>query len=54
MPEETPPDVVNLQAEQTVDWLVARRRKLGIPEHDSDAGVMDWDDPARDTDDGGD
>jgi hypothetical protein len=50
MPEETPPDVVNLQAEETVDWLVARRRKLGIPKKPRKSGTVDWNNPARDTD----
>lgn len=47
MPEETPPDVANLRGEEDVDWLVARRRKLGIDDRDVD-GTVDWSNPMLD------
>lgn len=47
MPEETPPDVANLRGEEDVDWLVARRRKLGLDDRDVD-GTVDWSNPMLD------
>lgn len=47
MPEETPPDVANLRGQEDVDWLVARRRKLGIDDQDVD-GTVDWSNPMLD------
>jgi hypothetical protein len=50
MTEETPPEVANLQAEETVDWLVALRDEEDDQEYDPEDGVVDWDNPARDPD----
>ncbi|ERG94194.1 hypothetical protein [Haloquadratum walsbyi] len=50
MSKETPPDVANLQGKEDVDWLVARRRKLGIADRDVD-GTVDRDNYDGDTPD---
>jgi hypothetical protein len=50
MTEETSPEVANLQAEETVDWLVALRDEEDDQEYDPEDGVVDWDNPARDPD----
>jgi hypothetical protein len=55
MPEETPPDVANLQNEDSVDWLVARRKKLEIKK-DDDVDKFEFENAQLDLheDDGGD
>ncbi|ERG97623.1 MAG: hypothetical protein J07HQX50_01651 [Haloquadratum sp. J07HQX50] len=51
IPEETPPDIANPQAEQSVDWVVARCKKLAIAGRDVDTGIDDWANSENDPDD---
>jgi|APHM01.1.fsa_nt_gi hypothetical protein len=50
MTEETPPEVANLRAEETVDWLVALRDEEDDQKYDLEDGVVEWDNPARNPD----